>query len=120
MSVFAMRLVNLRSITCYTDQNFKENAHFGALNRFTITKLVSHFETSLVMAVAVVTKNDVISHLIKPFLGKNTCFFPLLTTIKVDLVAKMIQSGYLSVIFHVKHNHKITISCGLNLISYSW
>ena len=31
-SVFAMRLVNLRSVTCYTDQNFKENAHFGALN----------------------------------------------------------------------------------------
>ena len=30
-SVFAMRLVNLRSVTCYTDQNFKENAHFGAL-----------------------------------------------------------------------------------------
>ena len=34
-SVFAMRLVNLRSVTCYTDQNFKENAHFGALNLFT-------------------------------------------------------------------------------------
>ena len=31
-SVFAMRLVNLRSVTCYTDQNFIENAHFGALN----------------------------------------------------------------------------------------
>ena len=30
-SVFAMRLVNLRYVTCYTDQNFKENAHFGAL-----------------------------------------------------------------------------------------
>jgi len=29
-SVFAMRLVNLRSVTCYTDQN----AHFGALNLF--------------------------------------------------------------------------------------
>ena len=26
-SVFAMRLVNLRSVTCYTDQNFKKNAH---------------------------------------------------------------------------------------------
>ena len=25
-SVFAMRLVNFRSITCYTDQNLKENA----------------------------------------------------------------------------------------------
>ena len=33
-SVFAMRLVNLRSVTCYTDQNVKENAHFGALNLF--------------------------------------------------------------------------------------
>ena len=30
--VFAMRSVNLRSVTCYTDQNFKENAHFRALN----------------------------------------------------------------------------------------
>ena len=27
-SVFSMRLVNLRSVTCYKDQNFKENAHF--------------------------------------------------------------------------------------------
>ena len=39
-SVFAMRLVNLRSVTCYTDQNFKENAHFGALNLFTSEKKV--------------------------------------------------------------------------------
>ena len=31
-SVFAMILVNFRSVTCYTDQNFKENAHLGALN----------------------------------------------------------------------------------------
>ena len=37
-SVFAMRLVNLRSLTCYTDQNFKENGHFGALNLFTSEK----------------------------------------------------------------------------------
>ena len=37
-SVFAMQLVNLRSVTCYTDQNFKENAHFGALNLFTSEK----------------------------------------------------------------------------------
>ena len=35
-SVFAMRLVNFRSVTCYyTDQNFKDHAHFGALNLFT-------------------------------------------------------------------------------------
>ena len=39
-SVFAMRLVNLRSVTCYTDQNFKDNAHFGALNLFTSEKKV--------------------------------------------------------------------------------
>ena len=37
-SVFAMRLVNLRSVTCYTDQNFEENAHFGVLNLFTSEK----------------------------------------------------------------------------------
>ena len=39
-SVFAMRLVNLRSVTCYTDQNFKENAHFRALNLLTSEKRV--------------------------------------------------------------------------------
>ena len=39
-SFFALRLVNLRSVTCYTDQNFKENAHFGALNFFTSEKKV--------------------------------------------------------------------------------
>ena len=39
-SVFAMRLVNLRSVTFYTDQNFRENAHFGALNLFTTEKKV--------------------------------------------------------------------------------
>ena len=37
-SVFAMRLVNLRSVTCYPDQTFKENAHFRALNLFTLEK----------------------------------------------------------------------------------
>ena len=37
-AVFAMRLVNLRSVTCCTDQNFKGNAHFGALNLFTSEK----------------------------------------------------------------------------------
>ena len=35
-SVFAMRLVNFRSVTCYTDQN----ANFGALNLFTSGKKV--------------------------------------------------------------------------------
>ena len=39
-SVFAMQLVNLRSVTCYKDQNFKENAHFGDLNLFTSEKRV--------------------------------------------------------------------------------
>ena len=33
-SVFAMQLVNLRSVTCYTDHNFKRNAPFTALNIF--------------------------------------------------------------------------------------
>ena len=37
-SVFAMQLVNLRSVTCYTDQNFVENGHFGALNLFSSEK----------------------------------------------------------------------------------
>ena len=47
-SVFAMRLVNLRSVTCYTDQNFKENGHFGALNLFTSEKrLKLSYKTSI-------------------------------------------------------------------------
>ena len=47
-SVFAMRLVNLRSVTSYTDQNFKEKAHFGALNLFTSEKrLKSSYKTSI-------------------------------------------------------------------------
>ena len=39
-SVFAMRLVNFRSATCCTDQKFKENVYFGALNLFTSEKKV--------------------------------------------------------------------------------
>ena len=49
-SVFAMRLVNLRSVTCCKDQNFKENAHFffGALNLFTSEKrLKLSYKTSI-------------------------------------------------------------------------
>ena len=46
-------------------------------------------------------------------------FFQLLSTIKVNLVAKIMQSAYLCVIFHVKHK-KITISRGFNLIFNSW
>ena len=38
-------------------------------------------------------------------------FFQLLSTIKVNLVAKIMQSAYLCVIFHIKHK-KITISHG--------
>ena len=41
-------------------------------------------------------------------------FFQLLSTIKVNLVAKLLQSAYLCVIFHVKHK-KNTISRGFNL-----
>ena len=48
-SVFATRLVNLRSVTCYTDQNFKQNAHFGALNLFLPRKkwLKLNYKTSI-------------------------------------------------------------------------
>ena len=46
-------------------------------------------------------------------------FFQLFSTIKENLVAKIMQSAYLCVIFHVKHE-KTTISPGFNLISYSW
>ena len=46
-------------------------------------------------------------------------FFQLFSTIKVNLVAKIMQSAYLCVIFYVKHK-KITISRGFNLISNSW
>ena len=52
---------------------------------------------------------------VKPFLGENVCFFQLLSTIKANLVAKIVQSAYLYVIFYVKHK-KITISSGFNLI----
>ena len=44
-------------------------------------------------------------------------FFQMFSTIKVNLVAKIMQSAYLCVIFH---NKKITISRGFNLISNSW
>ena len=47
-SVFAMRLVNLWSVTCYTDQNFKEKTHFEALNLFTSEKrLKLSYKTSI-------------------------------------------------------------------------
>jgi len=43
-------------------------------------------------------------------------FFQLFTTIKVNIVAKITQSAYLCVIFHVKQK-KITISRCFTLIS---
>ena len=45
--------------------------------------------------------------------------FQLLLTITVNLMAKIMQSAYLCVIFHVEHE-KITISRCFNLISNSW
>ena len=51
-------------------------------------------------------------------LGWKYVFFQLLSTIKANLVAKIMRSAYLFVIYHVKHK-KITISRGLNLISNS-
>ena len=45
-------------------------------------------------------------------------FFQLLSTIKANLVAKIMQSSYLCVIFHVKL--KITISRGFSPISNFW
>ena len=47
-SVSAMRLVHFRSVTCYTNQNFKEKAHFEALNLFTSEKrLKLSYKTSI-------------------------------------------------------------------------
>ena len=46
-------------------------------------------------------------------------FFHFLSRIKVNLVFKITQSGYLCVIILFKHK-KITISRGFNLISNSW
>ena len=43
-------------------------------------------------------------------------FFQLLSRIKVNLVAKIMHSAYLSLIFLCKAQ-KVTISCGFNLIS---
>ena len=47
-SFLPMRLVNLRSVTCYADQNFKEKTHFGALNLCTSEKrLKLSYKTSI-------------------------------------------------------------------------
>ena len=37
-----------------------------------------------------------------PFLGENTCFLTSFNNI-VNLVAKIMESAYLCVMFHVKH-----------------
>ena len=52
-----------------------------------------------------VTRYDVVSSrpVVKPIFGENTCFFQLSSTLKVNLVAKIVQSAYLCVIFHLKH-----------------
>ena len=47
-SVFAMRLVNLGSVTSYTGHNFKGKTHFGTLNLFTSEKrLKLSYKTSI-------------------------------------------------------------------------
>ena len=65
------------------------------------------------------TRYDVISSRWSTILGKKYTFFQLLSTIKVNIVAKTMQkNAYLYVIFHVKD--KNTISRSFNLISNSW
>ena len=50
-----------------------------------------------------VTRYDVISSRWSSQFEWKCMFFQLLSTIKVNLVAKIMQSAYLCVIFHVKH-----------------
>ena len=50
-----------------------------------------------------VTRYDVISSRWSSHFGVKIHVFQLLSTIKVNLVAKIMQSAYLCVIFHVKH-----------------
>ena len=52
------------------------------------------------------------------FGSKYMFFIQFRTTIKVNLEAKIMQSAYLCVIFHVKHK-KLPVSRGFNLISNS-
>ena len=68
-----------------------------------------HFESSPVMvtgdgwSASMVTRYDVIRRRGSiHFLGERTCV-QLFSTIKVNHVAKIMQSTYLSVIFHLKH-----------------
>ena len=50
-----------------------------------------------------VTRNDVISNRWSSQLKGKYLLFQLLSTIKVNLVAKIMQSAYLCIMFHVKH-----------------
>ena len=50
-----------------------------------------------------VTRNDVISNRWSSQLKGKYLLFQLLSTIKVNLAAKIMQSAYLCIIFHVKH-----------------
>ena len=53
---------------------------------------------------AIVTRHEVIgSRWSSQFSVKKTGFFQLLSTMKVNLVANIMQGAYLYVIFHVKH-----------------
>ena len=55
-------------------------------------------------SVSMVTRYDVISRRWSShFFGKSTCFFRLFSTIKVNHVAKIMQSAYSCVIFHLHH-----------------
>ena len=46
-SVFAMRLVNLRSVTCYTDQNFQRKCSFRSSKPFFRGKEILSSEMSI-------------------------------------------------------------------------
>ena len=56
--------------------------------------------------------------MVKPILSENT-FFQFLSTIKVNLVPKIMQSAYLCVIFHVKYK-KLPISHGFKVFRYGF
>ena len=75
----------------------------------------AHFETSSVMAVAMFTRYDVISNTMRwssHLWVKIHVFFKILSTMKVNLVAKIMQSAYLCVISHVKHKKLLFLILG--------
>ena len=63
----------------------------------------AHFETDYCWSVAMVTGYDVISSRWSSHFWLKIYVFQLLSTLKVNLVAKMMQSAYLCVLFHLKH-----------------